>query len=410
MPATIVQIIPRLDTGGAEMATLEITQALTEIGARAIVLCEGGRMVEDVKAAGGEWVQFPAATRNPFGIFANVGRLTMFLAENGADLIHARSRAPAWSAVAAARRCRIPFVTTYHGAYGTGIPFKNAYNGVMAQGHLVIANSQFTADLIKERHGTDERRLRIIHRGVDLEAFDPARVAASRIAKVRQDWGAAEKDRIVLHAARLTSWKGQRVVIEAARQLLAEGGDRQVKFVLAGDAQGREEYVRALEAQIAEAGLGAQVRLAGHCDDMAAAFAAAHVALVASTEPEAFGRVAVEAQAMGCPVIAARLGAVQETVLAPPKVEEGEATGWLIQPNDPVKLAATIRASLDMGVRQRQAMERRARSNVAAHFSSQAMRRATLDVYRELLGPKLPAASTASGGAQKSGRGRAHSG
>ena len=410
MTATIVQIIPRLDTGGAEMATLEITQALAEVGARAIVLCEGGRMVEDVVAAGGEWVDFPAATRNPFGIFANVGRLTRFLADSGADLIHARSRAPAWSAVAAARRTRIPFVTTYHGAYGAGIPFKNAYNGVMAQGDLVIANSRFTADLIKQRHDVDESRLRIIYRGVDLEAFDPKAIAASRIAQVRQGWGAAEDDRIVLHAARLTGWKGQRVVIEAARQLLESGGGARVKFVLAGDAQGREDYVRALEAQIAEAGIGGQVTIAGHCEDMAAAFAAAHVALIASTEPEAFGRVAAEAQAMGCPVIAAKLGAVTETVLAPPRVDPGEATGWLIPHDDPARLAEALATSLGLTVRQRQAVGRRARAHVVEDFSDRAMRRGTLDVYRELLGPKLPDVSRSEAPAKKSGRGQAYSG
>ncbi len=403
MAATIVQIIPRLDTGGAEMATLEIVGALAGTGARAIVLSEGGRMADAVKEAGGELVAFPAATRNPLRVFANVGHLTRFLAENGVDLIHARSRAPAWSAVAAARRTGIPFVTTYHGAYGIGPPLKNAYNGVMAQGDRVIANSRYTADLIRKRHGTGEDRLRVVHRGVDLDAFDPAKVSANRIAKLKRNWGIKRGDRIVLHAARLTGWKGQRVVIEAARQLREQGGLEGAVFILAGDAQGREDYVRELEAQIVAAGLQNAVSLVGHCDDMPAAFAAANVALVASVEPEAFGRAAIEAQAMGCAVIAADLGALGETVLAPPAADAGAATGWLVPPGEPGALADAVATSLGLNASRARDIGRRARAHVAANFSLEAMRLGTLDVYRELLGPKLGPARAAGAGAKKNG-------
>jgi len=403
LAATIVQIIPRLDTGGAEMATLEITGALTKAGARSIVLSEGGRMAEAVQQAGGEWVPFPAATRNPVRIFGNVGQLTRFLAENGADLIHARSRAPAWSAAAAARRTRIPFVTTYHGAYSAGSRLKNAYNGVMAQGDRVIANSRYTADLIRRRHGTGENRLRIIHRGVDLKTFDAAKVRASRVAKLKQSWGVKEGDKIVLHAARLTGWKGQRVVIEAAQRLLGQGGLEGVAIVLAGDTQGREDYRRELEAQIAACGLDDIVRLTGHCDDMPAAFAAAHVALIASTEPEAFGRAAIEAQAMGCPVIAAELGAVPETVLAPPAVKPGAATGWLVAPGEPIQLADALAECLGLSASKRREISRRARTHVVENFSLEAMRSGTLDVYRELLGDTLGPSPRAGARTKKSG-------
>ena len=360
-------------------------------------------MVEAVEEAGGEWVPFPAATRNPVRVFGNVGHLTRFLAENGADLIHARSRAPAWSAVAAARRTRIPFVTTYHGAYSAGSRLKNTYNGIMAQGDRVIANSRYTADLIRRRHGTGENRLRVIHRGVDLSTYDPAKVRASRVAKLKQSWGVTDGDRIVLHAARLTGWKGQRVVIEAARQLGSRGGLEGAAIILAGDAQGREDYRRELEAQIAASGLEGVVRLTGHCDDMPAAFAAAHVALVASTEPEAFGRAAIEAQAMGCPVIAAEMGALPETVLAPPAAKPGAATGWLVAPGEPIQLAEALAGCLGLGAGKRREIGRRARTHIAENFSLEAMRSATLDVYRELLGPKLKAPARRAGRARKSG-------
>jgi len=240
--ATILQIIPRLDTGGAELATLEIALALKDAGARALVASEGGRLALALAGAGGELIPFPAATKNPFAMWANARALERLVGREGVGLLHARSRAPAWSALIAARRAGVPFVTTYHGAYGTELPFKNFYNSVMARGDLVIANSRFTAELISVRHGTPEERLRVIHRG-----------GVERVAALRKSWGGGAKTRIVLHAARLTGWKGQRVVIEAARRLAEEGRLGDTVFVLAGDPQGREAYAAALAGALAQA-------------------------------------------------------------------------------------------------------------------------------------------------------------
>ena len=170
--ATILQIIPRLDTGGAELATVEITQAIVRAGGRAFVMSEGGRMAGDIERAGGENVPFAAATKNPLAIIANAIRLVRFIRERGVDIIHARSRAPAWSALMAARATGTAFVTTYHGAYGNRGPLKALYNSVMARGDLVIANSDYTGALVHERHATKKARIRVIHRGVDLARFD----------------------------------------------------------------------------------------------------------------------------------------------------------------------------------------------------------------------------------------------
>ena len=214
--ATILQIIPQLDTGGAEMATLEMAGALSLAGARAVVFSEGGRLVAEIEGAGGQVLTFPAGTKNPARMLANARRLARFIRERGVDLVHARSRAPAWSALLAARRTGVPLVTTYHGIYGSRGPLKTLYNSVMARGDLVIANSLYTADLIRERHGTPAERLRVIHRGADLAKFDPAAVAPERVRALRDAWGVAAHERVVLQAARLTDWKGQRYVIEAA--------------------------------------------------------------------------------------------------------------------------------------------------------------------------------------------------
>ncbi len=388
---TILQIIPRLDTGGAELATLEIAEALRTAGARAVIATEGGRLAEAVLRRGAELACLPAASKNPVTMMRNVARLAALVEARDVALLHARSRAPAWSALLAARRTGRPFVTTYHGAYGQASPVKGLYNSVMARGDLVIANSRFTADLIRARHGTPEARIRVIYRGVDLDAFDPGRIAPERVAALRTAWGIGADVRIVLHAARLTGWKGQGVVIEAAGRLARHETHALPPWVvvLAGDAQGRTDYARHLEAQIARAGLKRRVRIVGHCADMPAAFCAAHVAVVASTEPEAFGRAATEAMAMGCPVIATDIGAPPETVLAPPAANPDEATGWLVPPGDSVALADRLIETLTMPAPARRAMGERARRHVARHFSLDQMKRQTLAVYDELLGAGL---------------------
>lgn len=215
-PPTILQIIPELDTGGAELSAVEIAEALVEAGARALVATEGGRLADRVRDAGAEIIPFPAATKNPLRMLANVRALERLMQERGVDLLHARSRAPAWSALGAARRTRVPFVTTYHGAYNENGRLKNLYNSVMARSDIVIANSGFTANLVRTRYGTPEARLRVIHRGVDCDRFNPAAVSEDRVAALRVQWGVPSSARIVLVPARLTAWKGQRVVIEAA--------------------------------------------------------------------------------------------------------------------------------------------------------------------------------------------------
>jgi len=398
--ATILQIIPHLETGGAEMATLEICDALTRAGGRCFVFTQGGRMVEDVEAAGGIIVPFPAATKNPVRIIANGFAIARFMRERGVDLIHARSRAPAWSALLATKRTGLGFVTTYHGAYGNRGPLKGLYNSVMARGQRVIANSRYTAGLIEERHKTPPDLIRIIHRGVDLERFDPRAAGKGRVDDLRACWGVPWGHKIVLHAARLTDWKGQRHVIEAAARLHKEGKTQNVAFVLAGDTQGRESYRQELEQQIAAHGLNDIVRLAGHCDDMPAAFASAHVSLVASTEPEAFGRASAEAQAMGCPVIITQQGASPETLLLAQRDGKGKETGWMVPVADPAALAGALGQALSLSEMERLKIGQRARAHVASLFSAQRMKQATLAVYDELLRSALASSFTDAGKTQ----------
>ncbi|HEY1942825.1 MAG TPA: glycosyltransferase family 4 protein [Roseiarcus sp.] len=381
---TILQIIPRLDAGGAERTTIDVAAALARAGARALVASEGGRLVSELQAVGGVLAPFPAATKNPFSMALNARRLARLVVSERVDLVHARSRAPAWVALGACRIVKRPLVTTYHGAYSGRSSLKLLYNSVMARGDAVIANSEYTAEIIARLYPDARPRLRVIHRGTDFSKFAPEMVDSGRVARLREAWGVASHDRIVLLAARLTGWKGHKTLIEAAR-LLKAGGVTDVRFVFAGDAQGRDSYVREIDALIEKSGLAGVVRRVGHCDDMPAAFLAASVVAVPSTEPEAFGRTAVEAQAMGALVVVSDLGAVPETVLAPPQTPAEARTGWRVPPGDAEALAKALQSALSLGASGRDAMIKRARAHVESKFSLEHMLRETLDVYRQAL-------------------------
>jgi glycosyltransferase involved in cell wall biosynthesis len=385
---TILQAVPRLDTGGSELATIEIAEAVTRAGASALVATEGGHMATAVTEAGGEIIPLPMASKNPFTILANAQRLTRLIEQRGVDLVHARSRAPAWSALIAARRTGRPFVTTYHGAYGDPLPFKNFYSGVMARGDRVIANSLYTARLIAERHRLPPDRIRVIYRGIDLAKFDPLCVDETRIARLREEWGVSPGRKIVLQAARMTGLKGHRRTIEAAAVLAREGALDDAAIIFAGDAPGKDAYRQELLALIARNGLEAKIRMVGHCRDMPAAFSAARVAVLPSLVPETFGRTSIEAQAMGCPVIISESGALPETIVSPAE-DATRFTGWPLPPKDPDALAARMREALRLSPEERAAIAARASARARSQFTLAQMQAKTLAVYDELLGSAL---------------------
>ena len=388
---TILQIIPKLDTGGAEVSTLEITEALTAAGARALIASEGGRMEADIAEAGGELLKLPLSSKNPLKMRTNAKRLAELVKAEHVNLMHARSRAPAWSALLASRQTQIPFITTYHGAHTENGPLKRLYNSVMTRGRLVIANSQFTARNIQDRYRMPLERVRIILRGVS-PAFDPARISPERISAVRARWGLEPHEHAVLLAARLSPRKGQHVAIDAVSKLLSRQQFNNTVAVLAGDHQGRNDYKSELEAHIRRLNLEHVVRLTGHENDMPAAFAAARIALVTSTEPEAFGRTSAEAQAVGCPVIAVNIGGTPETLRAAPHFTDDQITGWLVEPEDSEALAAQLAHALHLSPAEHLAIGARARVHTREHFTSFGMKHQTLGVYDEILGTTLAAA------------------
>jgi glycosyltransferase involved in cell wall biosynthesis len=384
---TILQIIPELEIGGAERTTVDIAEALSLVGARALVATEGGRLVGELQAKGGEWLPFPAASKNPLGMVWNAKNLASIIKREKVDIVHARSRAPAWVALAATKLTGTPFLTTYHGSYSAKSSPKLLYNSVMTRGNVVIANSEYIAEVIRKSHPSSANRIRVIPRGTDLSAFQVALVDHKRVLALRDQWGIGPHERIILLPARLSSRKGQGVLIDAAK-IMMEQGIRDVAYLLAGDPKGREDYVKELDALIAERGVKGIVRRVGHVSDMPAAMVAAAAVTVTSTEPEAFGRVAVEAQAIGTPVIVSNLGAVPETVLAPPDVPPEARTGWRVPPGDAVALADALTQVLALRPSARDSLAIRGRAHVEAHFSLAQMVEKTLDVYAALIEQK----------------------
>ena len=370
-PPVVLQVLPSLITGGVERGTVEIARAIAEAEATALVASAGGPLVRQIERAGGTHIALPLTTKSPFGIWRNAGALEAVIRQRKVSLVHARSRAPAWSAWIASQRTGVPFVTTFHGTYSETFPLKRQYNAVMARGRIVIAASHYIAGLIMDRHHLDASRIRVIPRGVDLTVFDPDNVSGTRVAKLAAEWRLPDGVRTVVLPGRLTSWKGHFVLLDAMARL----NRQDVMCVLVGSDQGRHDYAAALERQATRLGIASRLRLVGQCDDMPAALCLSDVVVHASTRPEAFGRVIIEAQAMGRPVIAADLGGPVETV------GHGE-TGWLVPPGDPAALAAAIEVALDLNPAERLALGHRARSSVP---TIRAMQDATLDVYKTVL-------------------------
>jgi glycosyltransferase involved in cell wall biosynthesis len=370
---TVLQIIPSLGAGGAEQACVDIAAGLVKAGHRAIVVSSGGARVAEIEKAGAEHVLRPAASKNPIIMLENARWLASFVRKEKVGILHARSRAPAWSAYWASRMTGCGFVTTFHAAYKFSNPAKRLYNGVMAKANRMIAISEFVASYIRDGYHADPAKIRVIPRGIDFNKFAPEKVTEERRAALRNVWGVKANQKIVLMPARISRIKGHKVLIEAMK--LMEAPD--VVAIILGDDQGRTEYRAELQSMIAEKGLGNVVRIVPHCADMPAAYGLAAVVVAPSLAPEGFGRVPVEAAAMGVPAIASAIGGFTETIAA------GE-TGWLVTPGDPAALAAAMTEALALSGLARAILTQKAMSAARVRYDTRKMVADTLSVYAEL--------------------------
>jgi glycosyltransferase involved in cell wall biosynthesis len=373
----VLQVLPALVTGGAERGAIDVAAALHQAGGTPLVASAGGPMARELERWRIPHFTLPLDSKNPLVMRRNVDRLSRIIREHNVDIVHARSRAPAWSALGAARRTGVPFMTTFHAPYNFSGKLKRFYNSVMAKGDRVIAISEFIRDHILASYEIDPARIRVIHRGIDINNFSPDRVSPERVIQLAKAWRLPDDHQVIMLPGRLTRWKGQSVLIDA----LAKLGRRDVLCLMVGSDQGRTGYRQELEEQTKRLGLESVVRLVDHCNDMPAAYMLADVVVSASSDPEAFGRVIVEAQAMGRPVIVTNHGAVRETVIA------GE-TAWAVPPNDADALAEALADALGLDADQRAILSERAMNYVNARFTRDRMCSDTLAVYDELLAEK----------------------
>ncbi|MDE0809365.1 MAG: glycosyltransferase family 4 protein [Alphaproteobacteria bacterium] len=372
---TVMQILPALRSGGVERGTVDVAKALVAAGWNAIVVSAGGAMVHELNRVGATHIELPIGTKNPLKWRANFDQLVDLTYKHNVDILHARSRAPAWIGWRAARKRSLPFVTTFHGRYGDSSPLKKIYNAVMSRGDRVIAISHYIAGEVTRRYDVGPDRLRVIPRGVDIGLHDPDRVSAERMIKLANDWRLPDGVPVIMLPGRVTRWKGHELLIDALAQL------RSAPFhcLIVGTYEGKEGYKAKLEAQLARLGLTPHVHFVGNCADMPAAYKLADVVVSASLDPEPFGRVIIEAQAMGRPVVASNHGGAAESML------DGE-TGWLVKPANAQALADGIRKALDMGEGDRARLSEIAIEHTRSHFSREDMCARTLAVYCEVLG------------------------
>lgn len=370
VPPTILQVLPALEGGGVERGTLEIAQAVASAGGVALVASAGGRMVPQLERVGGRHVALALMTKDPLNIWLNSFALGRLIRRERVSLVHARSRAPAWSAWWAARRALVPFITTWHGVYDETLPGKRRYNSVMARGERVIAISAFVAERLRALR-VPEARIRVIPRGVDTALFNPDVVTGDRVHRLAQAWRLPTGAPVVMLPGRLSAWKGGALLLDAMARL--PGRDAFAVFVGGGS----DKVASSLTRQAERLGLADRVRLTGHCEDMQAALMLADVVVCPSLKPEPFGRTVIEAQALGRMVIAADHGGAVETVAL--------GTGWRVTPGDEAAWAEALDRALSFSGADRAAIGATARAHVAAHYTMAAMQRATLAVYAEVL-------------------------
>ncbi len=370
----IMQVLPALNAGGVEQGVVDINAAIIRAGGHSIVVSAGGRRVAEITKAGGTHIALPVDSKNPLTIARNISRLRKIIREENVDIVHACSRAPAWSAGRAVIGTSARYVTSCHAAHKITSALKRLYNSSIAKGERVIAVSHFLADYLEQNYQVAPEKICVVHRGVALEKFHPNSVTPERLIKIARQWRIPDGAAVIMLPGRISRTKGHMFLIDAMRQLR----QRDVFCLFVGSDTGNENYRKELEAYISGKELGGSVRLVNACDDMPAAYMIATVVVAPSLVPEGFGRVAVEAQAMGRPVIATDHGGVRETILR-------DETGWLVPCGDVAGLASALSEALALDTRQRALLATRAMSHVAQRFTNERMCAGTLDVYAELL-------------------------
>ena len=377
----VLQVIPKLGYGGAETGCYDIAHYLPENECGSYIVTSGGELLKFIDKKKVKIIKLPVHSKNPLIIFINFLALIGVILINNISIVHARSRAPAWSCLLAAKVTGRKFVTTFHGTYNFNSKIKRFYNSVMVRSDLIIAGSNFIFSHIKEnytKYFDTKKKLLVIFRGINVDYFDPTTKLESDEKKLLKEWQIEKDKKIILLPGRLTGWKGQEVFIEAVNLVNTELGYEAFYAVILGSEQGRELYKKKLIRLTEQHRLINQVKFIDHCKDMALAYKVSDIVVSASIEPEAFGRVAVEAQSMERPIIASNIGGSNETVV-------DEKTGFLFDSNNAKSLSKKILKVLSMDEASLQSIGKEGRKNIIQKFNVEKMCFSTYSEYKKIL-------------------------
>ncbi|MBN9602658.1 MAG: glycosyltransferase [Afipia felis] len=386
---TVLIAVPTLESGASDLNALALTQYLAAHGHHPIVVSQGGRLVPEIVAAGGEFIDMNVASRNPYRMLRCMRQLSLLIANRRCNVVHALGRAPGWSAYLAARAQRRPFVTTWFKGFREQNRLKRLYNSVMVRGDRIIAASDDLADLIRDRYPAVRDRIMTLPLGFDATAFDPDRVTPERIARIRHAFGAGTDTRIILAPGRMVRRKGHHHIVQAAAWMKA-AGVRDFLIAFTGEDQGRTHFTGQLWDLVLSTGTTDVVRFAGLSDDLPAALAVSAAAVFASTQPEGALRTILAAQAMGVPVVASDLAAGSGIMLAPPAITEDRMTGLRFPAGDIEALAAALTRLLNLSEPARHAIGVRGQAWVSDLQEPAAVAERTLRLYMELTAARTP--------------------
>ena len=378
----VLQVIPRLGYGGAETGCYDLAHFLHEQGYKSYIATSGGELLQFVNKKKVRILKLPVQTKNPILILFNAIIISLIIIFYNINIVHARSRAPAWSCFLATKITFRKFVTTFHGTYNFANRFKKFYNSVMVRSHLVIAGSNFIFSHINEHYSkffkNKKRKMLVIFRGINTDYYDPMSVDNSKVFALKKQWGVNDEQSVILMPGRLTGWKGQEIFVNAIHILNSTETEKSFIAVILGNDQGRKVYKKKLQSLVDKYRLNKKIIFIPHCQNMPVAYKLSKIVVSASIEPEAFGRVSVEAQSMKIPIIATNLGGSKETII-------NEKTGFLINSNDPKVLADKLKNILNFDNNSLQSIGLEGRKNVLKKFDVEKMCKSTLAEYKKIL-------------------------
>ena len=377
----VLQVIPKLGYGGAETGCYDIGHYLAENNCDSYIATSGGELLKYVRKNKVKILRIPVHSKNPLLIFFNTIILVLFILLKNINIVHARSRAPAWSSYLACLITRRKFITTFHGTYNFKNKFKKFYNSVMLKSQLTIAGSNFIFNHISENYSeylTRQKKLRVIFRGINIEYYHPKNISLLKKEKLRKEWEISTSKFTILLPGRLTQWKGQEKFIEALNILIEDFDISNFQAIILGSDQGRKVYKKKLLNLVQRYRLGQKIKFINNCKEMPLAYSLADAVVSASVEPEAFGRVSVEAQAMGKIIVASNLGGSKETIV------KGKS-GFLYKHDDPRQLAKTLNDVIEMDQDSLNSIGNEGRKNVTKKFDVESMCDSTLREYKKLL-------------------------